>query len=162
MPGANNRTDRDALKIREARKADRRAIKALVRRARLNPFGIDWRRFCVCVTENGKVIGIGQLKKHISSFELASIAVARKWRRQGAAGMVIKHLLGERDGEVWLQCRSNLVPFYNRFGFLEVRKRSGVPIHFRSSLWMSQLIRLMAPDADYIAAMIHKKGGTSS
>lgn len=41
-------------------------IKALIRTARINPLGVDWRRFVVVPEENGRVIGWGKLS-HIET-----------------------------------------------------------------------------------------------
>jgi N-acetylglutamate synthase-like GNAT family acetyltransferase len=67
----------NSYRIQTATSAQRGEIKALVRVARINPLGLDWRRFVVALAENEVVIGCGQLKPHRDgSWELASIVVA--------------------------------------------------------------------------------------
>jgi N-acetylglutamate synthase-like GNAT family acetyltransferase len=77
-----------------ATQAHQPTIKALIGQARLNPLGVNWRRFVVAVDESGTIIGCGQLKPHRDgSLGLASIVVAPIWRGQGVARAVIEHLL---------------------------------------------------------------------
>src|SRR5262249_48922236 len=110
--------DVGGITIRHATASDRRAIITLVRAARINPFGLDWRRFLVADADHGRVIGIGQIKPHSDgSRELASIAVHPAWRRQGIASTIIRALLLPERGMVYLTCQHPLEPFYRRFGF---------------------------------------------
>jgi len=110
------------FRLRPAVRSDAAGIRRLVRDTRINPSGIDWRRFLVAVDAMGSVIGCGQVKPHTDgSRELASIAVAHGWRRRGVAGALIVQLLESADPPLWLTCRSELVGLYQRFGFREVR-----------------------------------------
>ena len=52
------------INIRPATAKDGETIKALVRMARINPRNLDWRRFIVA-EENGRVVGIGQVKQNL-------------------------------------------------------------------------------------------------
>ena len=118
--------------IRRATAVNQADIQLLIRRVRINPLGLDWRRFCLAVDHDGDVIGCGQIKLHKDgSRELASIAVLEAWRNKGVAANLITHLLREEDGPIWLMCRSDLVPFYMKFGFSEVLKVLDMPQNFR-------------------------------
>jgi N-acetylglutamate synthase-like GNAT family acetyltransferase len=129
-------------RLQAATPAQQGAIKALVRAARINPLGLDWRRFVVALDENGLVIGCGQVKPHRDgSWELASIVVAPVWRGQGVARAIIEHLLAGSPRPLWLTCVSPLVPFYTRFGFHEVISPAEMPPYFRR---VSRLFRLLA------------------
>lgn len=121
-----------SYQIRRAAAADQADIRSLIRRVRINPLGLDWRRFCLVVDQNGDVIGCGQIKLHKDgSRELASIAVMETWRNKAVATNLILHLLREEDGPIWLMCRSDLVPFYKKFGFYEVFQMLDMPPNFR-------------------------------
>jgi len=107
-----------SYQLQAATLAQQDEIKALIRAARINPLGLDWRRFVVVPDGNGRVIGCGQIKPHRDgSWELASVVVAPTWRGQGVARAVIEHLLTGSPRPLWLTCVSPLVPFYTRFGF---------------------------------------------
>ena len=91
--------------IQTATKAHQSAIKALIRDAGINPMGLKWERFWVAVDAAGNLIGCGQVKPHRDgSRELASIAVAREWRRQGIARELIEMLVEQHPLPLWLTC----------------------------------------------------------
>lgn len=105
--------------VRPARRDDFPAIRRLVFGARLNPFGLDWRRFLVAGTPGGDVLGCGQVKPHADgSRELASLVVREQARGRGVARALIENLLARQEARpVYLMCRASLEPFYARFGF---------------------------------------------
>ncbi len=138
------------MEIREAEWSERRDIKTLVRRSELNPVGIDWRRFLVAIDDVGEIVGIGQIKIHRSARELASIAVVPSWQGKGVARGIIERLLRDSLRELWLTCRSQLIPFYLLFGFAEVRERREVPFYFRVILRVSSIIRLLRPNVSFL------------
>jgi N-acetylglutamate synthase-like GNAT family acetyltransferase len=117
--------------LRPATQEDFPAIRALVRAARINPLGLDWRRFLLAVDERGALIGCGQVKTHgDGSRELASIAVQPAWRGQGVARAIIQRLLEVHSRPLYLNCRSSLGPFYEKFGFRTIPE-SEMPPYFR-------------------------------
>lgn len=105
--------------VRPARREDFPAIRRLVFGARLNPLGLDWRRFLVAGTPGGEVLGCGQVKPHADgSRELASIVVREQARGRGLARALIENLLARQAARpVYLMCRASLEPFYAIFGF---------------------------------------------
>ncbi|RPI82657.1 MAG: GNAT family N-acetyltransferase, partial [Chloroflexi bacterium] len=63
-------------KIREASQRDFKYIKKLIYSVRINPIGLDWRRFIVATDPEDSILACGQIKRHYDgSRELASIAV---------------------------------------------------------------------------------------
>lgn len=117
--------------IRPAVREDQSAIRALVRSALINPFGIHWSRFIIAVDGDNRVVGCGQVKVHRDgSRELASIAVEPAWRRQGVASAVIDRLVSTEALPHYLTCRSHLETFYARFGFSVIREAE-MPPYFR-------------------------------
>lgn len=91
-----------------------------MRAAQINPLGLDWRRFVVA-EEGGQVIGVGQVKPHgDGSLELASIAVIAERRGQGVGSQIVRALLKQSPGRLYLMCRDGLESFYARFGFRRV------------------------------------------
>ena len=131
-----------SYRLQAAKATQQRQIKALVRAARINPLGLDWRRFMVALDENGVIIGCGQIKPHRDgSWELSSIVVTSAWQGQGVARAIIEHLLAGSPRPLWLTCVSTLDPFYTRFGFREVTALADMPPYFRR---VSRLFRLLA------------------
>jgi N-acetylglutamate synthase-like GNAT family acetyltransferase len=104
--------------LRPAIEIDLPSIKELIHSAGINPMGLNWRRFVVATSPDGKVIGCGQLKPHGKDIlELASIAVSPEYRKQGIARAIIEHLIAQSPRPLYLMCRSRLEPLYEKFGF---------------------------------------------
>ncbi len=144
----------DGVVFRQARSDDWRSIRGMIRKERLNPLGLDWKRFVVAADGAGCILACGQVKVHRDgSSELASLVVGEPWRGTGLAGKII-HLLQSSSGPpLWLTCRSTLIPFYEKFGFHEVQDRSLMPRYFRwASRMMNVLIKMTGRD-DYLAVM---------
>ncbi len=109
------------VRLRQAREADFPAIRALIRQVRINPTGLDWRRFIVAVLPSDEIIACGQVKPVPGElWELASLAVVSDYRRHGIASAIIKRLLAGASRPMYLTCRSSLGGFYKRFGFKNV------------------------------------------
>jgi N-acetylglutamate synthase-like GNAT family acetyltransferase len=104
--------------LRPATETDFPEIKALIRQVRINPTGLDWRRFTVAVEGSGQMVACAQLKPVPGGLtELASLAVRPAFRQQGIARALIEHLLEEAPRPVYLTCRSSLGKLYEKFGF---------------------------------------------
>jgi N-acetylglutamate synthase-like GNAT family acetyltransferase len=117
--------------LRKAIKADHWAIKRLIWKEKLNPSGLDWKRFTVVVSASGQVVGCSQIKPHYDgSHELASMVVHPAYRDQGIARMIIEHQLNSTDDDLYLICQSELINFYEKFGFIKISKPE-MPIFFR-------------------------------
>jgi len=128
-------------------------IRGLIRSVKINPMGLDWRRFIVAVTPDEELIGCGQVKPHgDGTLELSSIAVIPERRGQGIAGTIIEHLLSEYPGELYLTCRSSLAPLYRKFGFIPVQS-SEMPPYFRRLLKAAAAIGLFFPNDEYLLVM---------
>ncbi len=98
--------------------ADFPAIRKLIWQVRINPSGLNWRRFTLAVNEAGGLLGCGQIKPHgDGSRELASIAVIPSARGQGIARALITHLMQSEPPPLFLTCQPPLQPLYTRFGF---------------------------------------------
>jgi len=106
-------------------------IRSLIHEARINPVGLNWRRFLLAVTPDGKVVGCAQIKPHYDgSSEFASLAVDPPHRGRGTARNLIEQLLKTSPHPIYLTCRSGLGPFYVRFGF-RVADQNDLPPYFR-------------------------------
>jgi N-acetylglutamate synthase-like GNAT family acetyltransferase len=139
--------------LRPATEQDAPAIHSLIREARINPTGLDWRRFLLAVVAEGEVIGCGQLKPHSDgSLELASIAVSRDWRGKGVARAIIGHLLSGKKGDIYLMCRSELGSMYEKFGFSTVQEAE-MPRYFRRISKMAGLIELLRREGSGLLVM---------
>lgn len=146
-----------SLTYRHAQASDEAAIKALIRAVNINPMGLKWPRFLVAVAENGELIGCGQIKPHRDgSRELASIAVQKGWRRQGIAAAIIQRLLADEPPPVWLTCIDRLVPFYEQFGFVEVKDGDGrsLPRTYRFIRTVFKPVQKLSRIPGYLAIMV--------
>jgi N-acetylglutamate synthase-like GNAT family acetyltransferase len=119
------------LHLRQAVENDDSRIRNLIHRVGINPLGLDWRRFLIAETDDGIFIGCGQLKPHADgSLEMASLAVEEKYRGRGVARAIIQRLLVESPRPLYLMCRPELGPLYEKFGFQAVDS-SILPPYFR-------------------------------
>jgi len=120
-------------KIRHATPADAAFIRNLIWQVKINPIGLNWRRFVVAVLDPGSNIGCAQLKVHKDgSRELASVAVMPLYRHQGVAEKLILEILNDQQPPIYLTCRSSLRGFYERFGFSELLDLDSMPGYFRT------------------------------
>jgi N-acetylglutamate synthase-like GNAT family acetyltransferase len=138
---------------RPATAEDDPAIRRLVQIGRINPTGLDWRRFIVAIASKGEVIGCGQVKPHgDGSRELASIVVDPEWRGQGVARAIIERLLNEHPGDLHLMCRSRLEPFYEKFGFRSL-SQAEMPRYFRRISRVAGLLHALQGEEDSLLVM---------
>ena len=156
----NDRGGKILFRVETAVAADDKAIKALIRAVKINPMGIKWQRFLVARDESGRIVGCGQVKAHRDgSREVASIAVVPEWRQRGVARALIARLLTDHPPPLWLTCISTLVPFYERFGFREVRQVTAMPRYFRRVYRLSNLFMRLARQQGYLSVMVYVKRG---
>jgi N-acetylglutamate synthase-like GNAT family acetyltransferase len=125
----------------------------MVRSARINPTGLDWHRFIVAVSPDGRVVGCGQIKPHSDgSRELASIVVEPDFRGQGIARLVIEQLLIMNPPPLYLMCRSRLGDFYTRFGFRPLTIEE-MPVYFRRMTRLAKVFSIIARDGESLLVM---------
>lgn len=104
--------------LRPAIARDSPRIWMIIYQMQLNPLGVNWRHFILAIDQAGRIIGCGQVKPHYDgSLELASLAVLPAWRGNGVAGRIIGYLLERYPARLYLTCRSDLAPLYQKFGF---------------------------------------------
>jgi N-acetylglutamate synthase-like GNAT family acetyltransferase len=139
--------------IRPALSEDSVLIQSMVRSARINPTGLDWHRFIVAVSPDGRVVACGQIKPHNDgSMELASIVVEPDFRGQGIARLVIEQLLIMNSPPLYLMCRSRLGDFYKRFGFRPLTIEE-MPVYFRRMTRLAKVFSIFARDGESLLVM---------
>jgi amino-acid N-acetyltransferase len=139
--------------LRPATQSDQGRIRSLVRQVKINPTGLDWPRFIIAVTSSGELIGCGQVKTHNDgSRELASIAVAPDYRGEGVAHAIIEYLINVYPKPLYLTCRSNLEPFYQRFGFQTIQK-DRMPSYFRRITRLARIFFWVTRDKAGLSVM---------
>ena len=119
------------LVIRAATQADASHIRALIRLVRINPMSLDWTRFLVASSADGRLAACAQIKPHADgTCELASLAVHPDFRGRGLARALVERLLAGSPRPLYLTCRSGLGPLYEKFGFRPVSRDELTP-YFR-------------------------------
>ncbi len=112
--------EQTAYTIRPARSGDDQAIRAAVRRARLDRSGLDWGNFKVAETAAGEMIGFCQVRRYRGVRELGSLYVRKRWRRQGIGAALIRACLAGQAPPVHLECVADRQSYYQRFGFRRI------------------------------------------
>lgn len=131
--------------IRSASESDFRAIRSIVRGARINPTGLDWRRFLVAVTPDGDVIGCGQVKPHGKDLlEIASIAIKPDYQGRGIARSILEQLIANNQKPLYLMCRSSLENFYKKFGFFVLARQEMPPYYRRIATFVGMMSGLQS------------------
>jgi N-acetylglutamate synthase-like GNAT family acetyltransferase len=145
------------FKLRPATEDDAAVIRKLVRIGQINPTGLKWQRFIVAESPEGQVIGCGQVKSHgDGSDELASLVVHPDWRGQGIARAIIEHFSATHEGDIYLMCRSNLGPLYEKFGYKSVPPEE-MPRYFQRIIRMLGLLDRVLSDGERV--LIMKRAG---
>jgi N-acetylglutamate synthase-like GNAT family acetyltransferase len=125
--------------LRPAIESDSPHIRSLIRRVGINPMDLNWRHFTIALSAEGDFVGCAQLKPHRDgSLELASLAVKEAYRSLGVARALIEHLLARSPRPLYLMCRPELQPLYEKFGFKVIGAES-MPPYFQR---ITRLIRI--------------------
>jgi len=141
--------------LRKAVEADQALIQGWVRDSGINPLGLDWKRFTMAEAPGGEPIGCVQLKPHRDgSVELASLVVAEAWRGRGVARVLIESAIADHDGPLYLMCRSELGPLYEKFGFRTLAADE-MPRYFRLMNWLVSIYNLFRGREQYVLIMRH-------
>jgi N-acetylglutamate synthase-like GNAT family acetyltransferase len=139
--------------LRSATAADAGTIRRIISLVQINPTSLNWRRFVLAVDHEGRIIACGQIKPHgDGSLELASIAVLPDWRSKGIARTIIEHLLEQYPGRLYLTCRSQLGPLYQKFGFQAIQIADMPPYFKRLSRFVA-LINKLFHQPDHLLVM---------
>jgi len=139
--------------LRPAEGRDPSTIRNIIIKSRINPTGLDWKRFIVAVTDEDEIIGCGQIKPHRDgSLELASIAVTSEWHGKGVARAIIERLLEAHKGALYLMCQSSLGPLYEKFGFVVIQEEQ-MPKYFRRVSKLAGMAELMRKQGETLLVM---------
>lgn len=105
--------------IRRATESDQAIIKQMVKDEDLDPTSLNWQQFLMA-EDAGEIVGIGQVRPYPKGRELGSIAVKKEYRGKGVGGTIIRALLEQEKGDVYLECEAHNVTYYSRFGFVKI------------------------------------------
>ncbi len=145
--------------LRVAVAADQRAIRDMIRTARLNPMHLHWSDFIVAVeAASGRIVGVGQVRPHNDgSRELASIAVTPAYQGQGVGRAIVAALLAREQGDLYLYTRCPLTGYYERFGFVVIsgdKLPGSMRLSYRIGSTMASAARLLGLMNDGLCAML--------
>lgn len=133
----------DEFLLRPATAKDAADIKALIRLVRINPMDLDWRRFLLASSPDGRLAACAQIKPHADgTLELASLAVHPAWRGRGLARRIVEQLLAQSPRPIYLTCRSGLESFYVKFGFRTLHVDELTPYFRRLQKLATRMMRL--------------------
>lgn len=128
------------IHIRPATAADDATIRRMVRAEHLDPTSLKWQNFMV-VEQDGKVIGIGQVKTLPGCQELGSLVVLPEYRGQGIAAELITALEARTGRPLYLLCQNQMASYYARFGYQQISYRD-VPRFLKLKMLVPMTFRL--------------------
>jgi N-acetylglutamate synthase-like GNAT family acetyltransferase len=142
------------ISYRQATSADQPAIVAFIRAADIFPLGLKWPNFILALDDaTGQLVGTGQIKKHgDGSHELASIATAPAYQRQGIAHRLIEQLLARHPGVLYLTCLGHMESLYQQFGFRSVAPDEMTP-YFRRLMRLAKTAQFLSRDSRQVLVM---------
>ncbi len=109
------------MRIRKAQQKDWTPILSLAARLSLDYQGMEADDFWVA-TEGEKIIGICGLRQHGDCQELCSLGVKESFQRKGVGSRLVKRLLQETKGDIYL---ATIIPqFFTQLGF---KKAEAIP-----------------------------------
>ncbi|MCX6012561.1 MAG: GNAT family N-acetyltransferase [Chloroflexi bacterium] len=106
--------------------------------------GKDWHEFIIAETKDGELIGCARIRQHKDNIrEVATVAVDKTWRGKGISNAGGKFIINNFPRPLWGTCLNNLVPFYKRFGAVEIIDQKEMPSFLRRrQRWFNLLLRL--------------------
>jgi len=124
----------DEVTLRPARAEDQPAIRRMVHASHLDPFFLRWQHFIVA-EQGGDLVGIGQIRPYARCPELGSLVVCESQRGRGIGGRIVRALLAQADGPVYLECAERMRGYYARVGFEEIPwQEAPFPLRFKARL----------------------------
>jgi amino-acid N-acetyltransferase len=113
------------ITIRRAAPDDQAIIRRLVHAAGLDRSALHWSHFVLAELPgeqraDHRIVGIGQIRPYRNCPELGSLVVRKPYRDLGIGGQIIRALQRSHPPPLYLECRGNMVPYYERFGFGEI------------------------------------------
>jgi N-acetylglutamate synthase-like GNAT family acetyltransferase len=139
--------------LRSATAADAATIRRIISLVQINPLDLNWKHFVLAIDQELSIIGCGQVKSHTDgSLELASIAVLPDWRGKGVARSIIEYLLTKYPGRLYLTCRSQLGPMYQKFGFQAIQI-ADMPPYFQRLSRLVALFNKLSHQPDHLLVM---------
>lgn len=132
----------------------------MVRGAHLNPLDLNWRRFLVAEDTTG-IVGVGQIRPHKKAPELASLVVREGRRKQGIGGQLVRALIAQSPGTLYLFCGRDMEGFYARFGFQTLSVRESPPALRYKYILMRLITRLIEGHPILLMKQTSESSGTS-
>ena len=127
------------ITIRPARQEDQQTIVSFVRQAKINPRNLHWEHFLVA-EENGKVVGIRQVKVHpAGTREVASGFVLPQYRKRGISARLMNEILTREHGPLYSLIDQKWLPYYEQFGFRRVGVKE-LPSDFRKEYRIGRIV----------------------
>ena len=109
----------------------------------------------MAVSDEGVLIGCGQVRPHKGGiWEMASVAVDKAWRGKGLAIAGGKFIVNSSPRPLWGTCISTSMPFYQRFGAVEVVDPKQMPSFLRFRRRLANILFRLARKKEYLAVMV--------
>lgn len=116
---------------------------------------VNWQHFLVLETDKGNIIGCGKILPHNGgNWEVASLSIEKRWRGQGGALVGGKYILEHAPRPLWGLCQPRYLPFYRRFGAMEITDPRRIPTFLKRRLRTFNIIMKLNKRRENLIAIV--------
>jgi GNAT superfamily N-acetyltransferase len=116
---------------------------------------VNWRHYLGLETRDGELIGCGKILPHRGgNWEVASLSIEQRWRGKGGALIGGKYILAHAPRPLWGLCQPRYLPFYKRFGAVEVTDPGRIPAFLKRRLRTFGIIMKLSKRRENLTAIV--------
>lgn len=141
-------------RLRVGRPMDYGAMFILVVTEKMNPLLGNMGNFLVYESEEGEVVGGGQVRSGETG-EVSNLVVDKEWRGRGIGSALLRALVDKHGAQrdLCLLCLRRGVPFYEREGFVEAGPDK-LPAHVKAERsFANNAFRILAPHLECVGML---------
>ena len=109
------------------------ALEILRNTPTLDPLAVLFNSKVLFIKKGDKIVSFVAVKKYFKTYEIGTVYTNPESRGKGYASFLINHIL-KKQNQVFLLCKKQMIPFYEKLGFYECLKSDTI-INIRRMLF---------------------------